>query len=341
MRHLDLFSGIGGFSLALESAGMRTVGFCEINPYCRKLLARHWPGVPVFEDIRDLQADDLPETPHIITGGYPCQPFSVAGKQRGAQDDRHLWPEMLRIIKQCRPAWVIAENVTGHIALGLDQVLADLEGEGYACRPVVIPACGVNAPHRGPSVDYCPPYRRATAKRGRRRHSTRKAIGSMPGRVGPKSVGNAEYDGPPTTQERGKYPQAKIPQKRSHRTEQPAGTGGPANSAAMADPDIGGRFKKHNTPTKPGKKGQPGRCLDTFRPGSWWATEPGVGRVADGIPNRVDRIKCLGNSIVPQVAHLIGLSILRSSMTGGVSYDDMLASGISAEQLIKYGLLCL
>ena len=146
MRLLDLCSGIGGFSLGMERAGMRTIGFCEIDPYCCDVLARHWPDVPIYHDIRELNAHDL--RPHVITAGYPCQPFSIAGKQRGAKDDRHLWPEVLRIVKQCRPAWVVAENVGGHIRLGLDDVLFDLESEGYTARPVVIPACAINAPHR-------------------------------------------------------------------------------------------------------------------------------------------------------------------------------------------------
>lgn len=148
MKVLDLFSGIGGFSLGLERAGMETIAFCEIEPFCQQVLKQHWPEVPIFNDIRNLSADELPEKPELICGGYPCQPFSVAGKQRGQEDDRHLWPEMFRLIKECRPAWVIAENVAGHIRLGLDSVLFDLESAGYRSQPFVIPACGLNAPHK-------------------------------------------------------------------------------------------------------------------------------------------------------------------------------------------------
>jgi len=144
LKVLDLFSGIGGFSLGLERAGMRTVAFCEIDPFCRKVLKKHWPDVPIFKDIREVKnvAAD------IVVGGYPCQPFSEAGERRGQEDDRHLWPEMLRVIRETRPTWVIAENVVGHVTLGLDKVLHDLEGEGYTTRPVIIPACAVDAPHR-------------------------------------------------------------------------------------------------------------------------------------------------------------------------------------------------
>ena len=145
MRVLDLFSGIGGFSLGLERAGMETVAFCEIDPYCRAVLNKHWPHVPCYDDVRVLPAIGGID---LICGGFPCQPFSVAGKQRGADDDRHLWPAMLEVIRSERPTWVLGENVTGLINLELDRVLFDLEAEGYACRTFVIPACAVGAPHR-------------------------------------------------------------------------------------------------------------------------------------------------------------------------------------------------
>jgi DNA (cytosine-5)-methyltransferase 1 len=144
VRVLDLFSGIGGFSLGLERAGMQTVAFCEIDPYCRAVIKKHWPDIPCHEDVRtipDIGCD-------LICGGFPCQPFSVAGKQRGTADDRHLWPAMLEVIKRERPAWVLGENVAGLIRLGLDGVLSDLETEGYSCRTFAIPACSVGAFHR-------------------------------------------------------------------------------------------------------------------------------------------------------------------------------------------------
>jgi DNA (cytosine-5)-methyltransferase 1 len=147
LRVLDLFSGIGGFSLGLERAGMRTVAFCEIEPYCRAVLRKHWPDVPIFEDVRNLRAEYVGPV-DVICGGYPCQPFSVAGKRAGQADDRHLWPEFARLVRELRPSWVLAENVVGHISLGLDEVLSDLESLGYSSRPFVIPACAVGADHR-------------------------------------------------------------------------------------------------------------------------------------------------------------------------------------------------
>lgn len=145
MRVLDLFSGIGGFSLGLERAGMTTAAFCEVDPYCRNVLAKHWPKVPCHEDVRTIPRIGGID---VVAGGFPCQPFSVAGKQRGAADDRHLWPAMLAVIEREQPDWVIGENVTGIIRLELDRVLSDLEAANYAWRAFVIPACAIGSPQR-------------------------------------------------------------------------------------------------------------------------------------------------------------------------------------------------
>jgi DNA (cytosine-5)-methyltransferase 1 len=151
MKVLDLFSGIGGFSIGLEKFGFETVAFCEIEPYCRGVLERHWPDTPIYGDVKQLTGEQLKAdgiVPSVIVGGYPCQPFSTAGNRKGEQDPRHLWPEVHRLIRELRPRWVICENVGGHIKLGLDEVLSALEGEGYAVWTFVIPACGVDAPHK-------------------------------------------------------------------------------------------------------------------------------------------------------------------------------------------------
>lgn len=148
MKHLDLFSGIGGFALAAGWAGFRTIGFSEINPYASQVLKRHWPNVKNYGDIKNIKGSDLPAI-DLITGGFPCQPFSVAGKRRGKEDDRHLWPEMLRVIQECKPTWVLGENVAGIVNMELESVLSDLEGLGYEVQPVIIPACAVDScPHR-------------------------------------------------------------------------------------------------------------------------------------------------------------------------------------------------
>jgi DNA (cytosine-5)-methyltransferase 1 len=154
MKMLSLFSGIGGIDLAAQWAGVEVVAFCEREPFCQKVLKKHWPDVPIFDDVKTLNKQSIDErridvgTIDIVCGGYPCQPFSLAGERKGEDDDRHLWPEVKRILQEIRPTWFIGENVAGHITLGLDQVLLDLESIGYTWQPFVIPASSVNAPHR-------------------------------------------------------------------------------------------------------------------------------------------------------------------------------------------------
>lgn len=145
--HIDLFSGIGGFSLAAEQAGWKTVVFCEKEPYCQKVLKKHWPDVPLIEDVKEFKGDDYAGA-SLLTGGFPCQDFSLAGQRKGKAGSRYLWPEMFRVIKESRPSFVVAENVIGIINLALDTVLSDLESEGYSAGTIILPACGINAPHR-------------------------------------------------------------------------------------------------------------------------------------------------------------------------------------------------
>ena len=148
IKTLSLFAGIGGIDLGLEATGhFETVQFVEYDPYCQHILKRHWPNVSVWGDVKTFDPDSCGEIDCIV-GGYPCQPFSVAGKQKGTQDDRHLWPRMFEIIKHKRPSLILCENVSGHIVLGLDEVLLDLEGEGYSTRAFVIPASAVDANHK-------------------------------------------------------------------------------------------------------------------------------------------------------------------------------------------------
>ena len=237
MRVLDLFSGIGGFSLGLEACGMTTTAFCERDEFCTKILNKHWPDVPVHSDVRQLDGTKYAGSIDVVCGGFPCQPFSVAGQQRGKDDDRHLWPEMLRVISESKPRWVIGENVSGFVRMALDDVSLDLENEGYTVRTFVLPACAVDAKHRRDRV-FIVAY--ATSSRGEARISRQKS---------------------------GKERHTRKP---DHESDQRLG----------------------------------------WETGGEWPTEPAVGRVADGVPNRVDRIKSLGNAVVPQLIQIIGELVL-------------------------------
>ncbi|MDD9147848.1 DNA (cytosine-5-)-methyltransferase [Sporolactobacillus sp. CQH2019] len=156
MKAIELFAGIGGISLAMEWAGIETIAFCERDSYCQKVLKKHWPDVPIFDDIFDLNRQALEEsgvierggTVDIISGGFPCQPYSVAGLKRGTADDRDLWPEMFRIISEIRPRWIAGENVANFANMELDRTLSDLDSAGYECQSFIIPAVAIGAPHK-------------------------------------------------------------------------------------------------------------------------------------------------------------------------------------------------
>ena len=289
LKHLDLFSGIGGFTLACEWAGIETICFVEIDKYCQKVLRKHWPNVPIVEDIRDVKKikeivanatsgqsearsiinGEAPqdgrldvigysetwlgtrrntESPAIlVTAGFPCQPFSVAGKQLSQGDDRYLWPQTLAVIEAIKPKWVLLENVTGIINLALDTVLSDLEGAGYSWETLVIPACAVNAWHRRDRIWI---------------------------------VAYQFSEGLEKWKEQDLLGQCEAIERDSLI----------ANSRSPESGRLSGKQRQENT---------------EIGHSDWWAVEPELGRVAHGIPNRVDRLKCLGNAIVPQVAYEI------------------------------------
>jgi DNA (cytosine-5)-methyltransferase 1 len=255
---LDLFSGIGGFSLGLERAGMRTVAFCEIDPFCRKVLAQRFPGRVIYGDIRELTAVRLvadhtvngcrsgwawgldtsserqskqPLQIDVICGGFPCQDISVAGKGAGIAGERSgLWSEYARIIGEVRPRYVIVENVAALLGRGLGRVLGDLAALGFDAEWHCIPASAVGAPHRRDRVWLVA------------------------------------------------YPS------------------GNRNRLAPRIFSPGWDFAEHQ---------------------AWWGTEPDVGRVAHGVSARVDRLRALGNAIVPQIAEIIGRAIMRGEAING------------------------
>ena len=285
LRVLDLFSGIGGMSLGLEmTGGFETVAFCERDPYCKSILRQHWPTTPIYGDVKELNFDQPVD---VICGGYPCQPFSQAGQRRGDEDDRHLWPEMRRIVEQCRPTWVLGENVAGHITLGLDDVLSDLEAIGYASRAFVIPAVAVDAQHRRDRVWIVAHANRDGQSDGALNETART-----------RQLALADADNGTGWWREG---------RRSEGDREPS-----VYSQAIADP-IGTRSQraKHEQ-----REATNSRARQPFELGSGqarlWETEPMVGRVAHGVSSRVDRIKALGNAVVPQVVAQIGRAIIEA-----------------------------
>ena len=284
LNHVDLCSGIGGFSLGFEWAGLsRPILFCDIEPWSRQILKKHWPDVPIAEDVKELANDPdrfISGRVDILTAGYPCQPFSVAGNQRGTEDPRHIYPYISRIVAHKRPTWCVFENVYGHVSLGLDEVLNDMEGQGYSTRPFIVPASAVNAPHKRDRLWII--ARNVAYTEGRKSwEQTEWQRG--------EGVGGGSSDSGGNKKER---------------------------SEAMAYTDNEGsqrRLSGGQSEGWQGELGYSGRSSSAHRQPEkdFWAVEPNVGRVAHGIPRRVDRLKGLGNAIVPQIAQKIGETILK------------------------------
>lgn len=298
LRHLDLFSGIGGNSLAADSVwGDIEHTFCEIDPYCRAVLKKHWPNAIIHEDIRTLDPVSIGPV-DLVTGGFPCQPFSNAGKRKGKEDDRDLWPEMLRVIKGCRPTWVIGENVAGFIGMELDRSISDLEGEGYAVQAFDIPAVAVDAPHLRHRI-WIVAYRESI---GIGRLSVQPAKGRLASK-GSKPHGRGKDV---SDTDRIRRDSRRIPEQREAREERTGQTTGRRRKdvADSSESGLQGRFVKSDEKEGREKQGRSHRLRSRSRGGDYckWAAEPKLGRVAHGIPSRVDRVKSLGNSIVPQVA---------------------------------------
>lgn len=265
LTHLSLFSGIGGLDLAAEWAGFTTVGQCEFADYQTKVLEKHWPDVPRWRDVRTLTKESFYErtglrTVDVISGGFPCQPFSVAGKQKGKGDDRYLWPEMLRVITELRPRCVVGENVPGIIKIAAGQVVKDLERAGYHVVVFNFEAAAVGAWHRRSRVFFT-------------------GLADVADADGSGLQGRKQPETPDAAEGAGEQP-----------SRAPAGECSEAVYEAMCSGCAGDA-----------RWGQSQELAD----GRCWAAEPDVGRVAHGIPARVDRLKCLGNAVVPQQAYPI------------------------------------
>ena len=229
----SLFSGIGGLDLGLERAGMRVIWQSEIDPYACRVLKKHWPAVVNYGDIKQIQWGNIVR-PDVICGGYPCQPFSTAGKRNGTEDPRHLWPWVLTAISELRPRYAILENVRGHLSMGGLSVIGDLAAVGYDAEWRIVSAGSVGANHRRDRIII------VAYPNGQRL-------------------------------ERGCRIQERITQS-----------------------------------SRPNVFGTGSQWHEEWSGWQWWQSEPKLGRVAHGIPNRVDRLRGLGNAVVPQVAEIIG-----------------------------------
>jgi DNA (cytosine-5)-methyltransferase 1 len=298
LRVLDLFSGIGGFSLGLErTGGFETAAFCEYAEWPRKVLAKHWPNVPIFEDVCTLKGSDIDGPIDVVVGGYPCQPFSTAGRRKGKEDDRHLWPEFNRLVAELRPTWVIGENVAGHISMGLDDVLSDLEGQGYSARTFVIPACATGAPHRRDRVwtlAYCDSAtQHELPSEGHDAGEGQSGVFDGQARhvadaIGSGQSGQREHEQPSDCQAQGEGQADNVePERQPRKRRIEPGMGGMADGLPA---------------------GMDGPCR--------WPREPDIPRVAKGIKDRANRLKALGNAVVPQIPEMIGRAILETEENG-------------------------
>ena len=327
---LDLFSGTGGFSLGLEAAGMRTVAFCEADPDCRELLAHRWPGIPIYDDIRTLTGDQIERDVgpiDVICGGFPCQPFSSAGKRKGKADDRFLWPEMLRVIREVQPTWVVGENVAGILSMDggvvFEEICASLENEGYAVQSFIIPAISQGAPHRRDRV-WIVGY---SEHNGRNADAKQRSSGKAEGAGGLRepersdtahgdvreSVANASGSGTwfchrkqeSSRQKRGACKSSQPTMVRSGNWQ------ANAKGVESCNTNTSNTTREQAQPTK--QRGFYTEFSFSNTGGweqNWYEVATSLCRVDDGLPSWVDghrtaRLKALGNAIVPQVAYQI------------------------------------
>ncbi len=287
MRVLDLFSGIGGFSLGLERAGMRTVAFCEIDPYCQAVLRKHWPGVPIYDDVRSLSVGQIGSI-DVICGGFPCQDISIAGRGAGINGERSgLWGEYARLIRELRPRYAIVENVTALLSRGLGRVLGDLAALGYDAEWHCIPASAIGAPHRRDRI-WIVAYPRSSGR-------------------GTRDIRHQGNDG------------QQIAARRAVVTAEPSKASSPVADAKRQRVPDDGQGSPHQAQ---------GEVQGSSEERQWlrldlgerlndvwgvWSTEPDVGRVANGVPARVDRLRGLGNAVVPQIPEIIGRAIMSAT----------------------------
>ena len=277
MKVLDLFSGIGGFSLGLERAGMETIAFCEFDEHAQKVLRKHWPDVPIHSDVRSLNGHDYRGTVDIVCGGFPCQDLSTAGKRIGFDGERSsLYGEMLRIISECMPRYAIFENVsgllTGDSGRWFAKFLYDLDSIGFDAEWHCIEAAYIGAPHRRDRVWII---------------AYPKVLLCNDGNIDKKD-GNSQAQ-----------------EFRSGDCK--------ANVAYTASQRQSGQGKSKQSISAKKNKDRQASIFKSVRIKREWATEPSVGRVAHGVPNRSHRLKQLGNAVVPQIPEAIGRAIMEAA----------------------------
>ena len=346
----SLFSGIGGLDLGLERAGMEVIWQSEIDPYSCRVLKKHWPEVVNHGNIKEINWGDVVR-PDIICGGYPCQPFSTAGKRNGTDDPRHLWPWVREAISELRPKYAILENVRGHVSLGLNVVLGEMASIGYDAEWQIVSAASVGAPHRRDRVIIVA-YPSEQLKHGRGHFNSKGAFGQREAVQEPLDrsnspstdaigelantddgvrlhgqpqvfttdtwlhalslIGTSRPDVANPTQQHGNGQSHYSTD--SERPETLSQFGDSSRAQTVADTDTRetsrrlrgvstdtGQVRERRNHTR-GEESHAGR--------QWWATEPDVGRVAHGVPSRVDRLRGLGNAVVPQVAELVGRMVI-------------------------------
>ena len=289
----SLFTGIGGLDLGLERAGMRVLWQVEIDDYCNKVLEKHWPGVRRYGDIKAIDWSEV-EPVDLICGGFPCQPVSVAGARKGDEDERWLWPEFLRAVREVRPRYAFVENVPGLLSTDDGRlargVFGDLATIGYDAEWNIVSAADVGAPHLRKRVFIV-----AHAQSDLR---------SAPRNERPFALdwSNSSLENPRCLvgQEGAEIEDVLFGfiEEGHSRSQSPRSN----NARSLADTDGEGLEGGHPETRLTASSG-------------WWAVEPDVGRVANGVPSRVDRLKCLGNAVVPQVAEYIGRLIVEADGT--------------------------
>lgn len=334
MNVLDLFSGIGGFSLGLHKVGFKTVAFCEIDKYCRKVLQKHYKDIKIYDDVKELEGKKIEEEVgaiDIIVGGFPCQPFSIAGAKKGTSDDRHLWPEMFRLIKELKPRWVIGENVRGIISIQdgmvFENVCTDLEGEGYEVRAFNIPAAGIGAPHKRERIWIV-----ANSRRSIRREQSSRNTESIRSRTSQETKRSSNTNKISGSSEGAKV-MANTNSRHGNRENEEVQSGGQTFNISSQRTDVanadGERQQKQWGSESIQEKVSRQTTGTRSECESGWEFEPDVGRVAHGVSGRVHRLRGLGNAIVPQIAEQIGKAIMKAEAEdikyqGGGAYKAML-----------------